>query len=240
MAKEEKSKWRNYVEYIYAVGMRPHTIYPSLLGKWLLDNVYKIPGKIADFGCGRGDYLDVFKSLGFTSFGLDISSSITNIKTHPVKQVDFTKDNPPYVEEKFDFVFSKSVIEHLHDPTPFLSGMYESLEPGGVAVVMTPSWAHTYWGPFYIDYTHVTPFTRYSLRAGMEMAGFKGVTVKCFYQLPFLWKYPFLTPLIKLISKIPFPYAPYNDVPWNPDSKFNKFVRFSKEPMLMAIGTRFE
>ena len=29
--------------------------------------------------------------------------------------------------------------------------------------MLTPSWRHTYWGPFFIDSTHVTPFTEASL-----------------------------------------------------------------------------
>ena len=103
---------------------------------------------------------------------------------------------------------------------------------------MTPSWSHTYWGPFYIDYTHVTPFTAYSLKSALEMAGFKKVTVKYFYQLPVLWKYPWLTLFVKLFAKLPIPYAPYNEVPWSVSNPFNKLVRFSKEAMLLAVAEK--
>jgi len=229
---------KRYVEYTYDTGVRPYGKYPGLLASWLLDNVYKKPGKIADFGCGRGDYLEVFQDLGFTPTGFDISPSINNIEGYNVKQVDFVNDTPPYTDENFDYVFSKSVVEHLHNPTSYMTGIYESLSAGGVAVIMTPSWEHSYWGPFYIDHTHVTPFTARSLRSALEMIGFKRVTVKYFYQLPFLWKYPLLIPIIKLLSKLPVPYGPFYDVPWSDNNKINKLIRFSKEPMLLAIASR--
>lgn len=237
MDKKQKSILADekYLEHTYSNKIAPPSEYPNYLGKWLLDNAYKDTGKIADFGCGRGDYLEVFKNLGFEPYGLDISPSVNNLKDYNVKQVDFINDEFPYVEEKFDFVFSKSVIEHLQDPSTYLSAIYQSLENGGKAVVMTPSWSHTYWGPFYIDYTHVTPFTAYSLKSALEMAGFQDVTVKYFYQLPILWKFPWLVPFVKLFAKLPIPYAPYNSVPWAVSNRFNKLVRFSKEAMLLAI-----
>ena len=67
------------------------------------------------------------------------------------------------------------------------------------------------------------------------MSGFKSVTVKYFYQLPFIWKYPWLRPLIQLFAKLPIPFGPYNNVPWSTSNGFNKFVRFSKEVMLIAV-----
>ena len=237
MNKNKKSILNNekYLEHTYSEKIAPRSDYPHSLGVWLIDNAYKGTGKIADFGCGRGDYLEVFRNLGFEPYGLDISPTISDLKDYNVKQVDFINDEAPYTEEKFDFIFSKSVVEHLQEPSGYLSAIYQSLEDGGKAVIMTPRWSHTYWGPFYIDYTHVTPFTAYSLQSALEMAGFENVNVKYFYQLPVLWKYPWITPFIKLFSKLPLPYAPYNKVPWSVANKFNKLIRFSKEPMLMAI-----
>jgi len=237
MSEKQKSILNDekYLKHTYSNKVAPPSDYPNQLAKWLLDNVYKKAGKIADFGCGRGDYLEVFKNLGFEPYGFDISPSINKLSEYKVKQVDFANDEAPYTKEKFDHIFSKSVVEHLHEPTSYLSAIYGSLKKGGTAVVMTPSWSHTYWGPFYIDYTHVTPFTAYSLKSALEMAGFKKVTVKYFYQLPILWKYPWLRFFIKLFAKLPFPYSPYNNVPWSISNRFNKLVRFSKEAMLMAV-----
>ena len=104
-------------------------------------------------------------------------------------------------------------------------------------ILLTPSWVHHAWAPFYLDYTHVTPFTFHSLRDIGYLAGFKKVEVSYFYQLPFLWNYPYLKFLIQLIAKLPIPYRPMYEGISNiklPE-KVNTFVRFSKETMLVAV-----
>ena len=70
----------------------------------------------------------------------------------------------------------------------------------------------------------------------MKISGFKEVKVEYFYQLPFLWKFPLFKPVINLFSKIPLPYRPYKSslLP----EKVNKFIRFSKEVMLLGYGVK--
>jgi SAM-dependent methyltransferase len=227
-----------YLEYTYSSKIAPPGPYPEKLSNWLFKNVFKRPGKIVDFGCGRGDYLGAFKLLNFEPCGLDISPGIEVLSDYEVRQMNFEKDDIPFPDASFDFAFSKSVIEHLHDPCCFLSGIYDSLKTGGKAVIMTPSWSHTYWGPFYIDNTHVSPYTSFSLKMALEMEGFKNIRVIYFYQLPFLWKFPWMRVFIKLFAKLPLPYAPYNEVPWSISNRFNKLIRFSKEVMLLAIAEK--
>ena len=224
-----------YLKHTYSDKIAPPSDYPSHLAKWLEQNIFKKSGTIADFGCGRGDFLDAFKSIGFEPYGFDISPNIEELTQHNVKRVDFSVDEAPYDKKQYDFIFSKSVIEHLQEPDTYISAIHKGLKDNGKAVVMTPSWSHTYWGPFYIDHTHVTPFTAHSLESALKIAGFKKVEVRYFYQLPILWKFPWLTPLVKLFSKLPIPYGPYNNVPWAVSNRLNKLVRFSKEVMLLAV-----
>lgn len=113
----------------------------------------------------------------------------------------------------------------MRQPFHLMSKALEVLRPGGTAIIITPSWAHTHWGPFYIDHTHVTPFTASSLADAQTIAGFEGVKVSYFYQLPFLWRYPFLKPAVRALATLPLPYRPYQSAPW-PDN-FNKLIRFS-------------
>ena len=89
-----------------------------------------------------------------------------------------------------------------------------------------------------IDHTNVTPFTATSLSAALQIAGFKQVEVSPFYQLPFLWRYPFLKPIAWTIASLPLPYRPYQTAPW-PES-CNKLIRFSKEVMLLGVGSKPE
>jgi SAM-dependent methyltransferase len=114
-----------------------------------------------------------------------------------------------------------------------LSSAYNVLKPGGIAVIMTPSWPHTYWGPFYIDNTHVTPYTIPSLSDALQMVGFENIRTRYFYQLPFLWNHSWVIPLVRIFAALPLSYRPYQEAPW-PDS-LNKLIRFSKEVMLLAV-----
>ncbi|HCE45353.1 MAG TPA: hypothetical protein DET40_17575 [Lentisphaeria bacterium] len=227
---------KSYLEVTYSLKTHPKGPYPSRLACHLIRNYYGRPGKILDIGCGRGDYLQVFKDLGFEVSGVDISPSIVDMSgKFDVSRVDLEKDDFPYSSESFDFIFSKSVVEHMRNPFALMEKSYTGLKKGGVAVIMTPSWEHNYWGPFYIDHTHVTPFTRASLTESMVIAGYKDVEVIYFHQLPFVWKYPMFKPFVRLLSAMPLSYRPFNqDAKW-PEG-FNKLVRFSKEVMLLGVG----
>jgi SAM-dependent methyltransferase len=185
-------------------------------------------------GCGRGDHLKIFSRLGFDVAGVDVSPGAPQYSVgYDIKVANLETDPLPFPKESFDFVFSKSVIEHMREPAQLMAKAFEALRPGGTAVIMTPSWEHTYWGPFYIDHTHVTPFTAPSMEDALKIVGFEDIRVENFYQLPFLWKRPFLKPFVKAIAMSPLSYRPYKKAPWS--DSFNKLIRFSKEVMLLGV-----
>ena len=170
-----------YLEVTYSTERAPAGEYPSLLASHLKKIAYRKTGTLLDIGSGRGDFLDAFSGLGYNVSGVDISPlSAAVAGTNTIKTCNFECEPLPFSENEFDFVFSKSVIEHLHSPHHLVSGAFRVLKPGGVAVIMTPSWAHTYWGPFYIDHTHVTPYTIPSLTDVIQIAGFENITTRYF------------------------------------------------------------
>lgn len=237
----EKSvlKSPSYLDVTYSSSRAPYGDYPSLLAEWLFRKVYRRAGRLLDLGVGRGEHLCAFSRLGFVVAGVDISPRAPGLAAgHNVEVVDLESEPLPFPAESFDFVFSKSVVEHMRQPSCLLQKAFEALCPGGSVVIMTPSWEHTYWGPFYIDHTHVTPFTARSLADALSIVGFEAVKVSYFYQLPFLWRFPFLLPLAKAIALMPIPYRPYQRAPW-PDG-LNKLIRFSKEVMILGLGRRPE
>lgn len=66
---------RNYVEVAYQVGEKPFGEYPLQLAKHLIDKYTLKEGmKILDNGCGRGEFLHAFSTLGMQVEGCDISS----------------------------------------------------------------------------------------------------------------------------------------------------------------------
>jgi len=209
--------------------------YPSKLAELLIKR-FSLDNSIFDIGCGQGDMLRAFDREGLSCKGVDLSPS-SKERCSPIEVLihDLSKELP--LEDcSISNIFSKSVIEHLTNPILLLKEMYRTLEVEGKIIVMTPSWEHTYWGPFYIDPTHIRPFTKKSLEDAMKMSGFKEVKVEYFYQLPFLWKFPFFKPAINLFSKIPLPYRPYKNS-FLPE-RVIKLIRFSKEVMLLGYGVK--
>jgi len=228
-----------YLKFVYSDRRRPPSKYNDELAAHLTETIYGRAGRLLDIGCGRGDMLRAFENAGHDVHGVDISPSVAELcRPFDVSVVDVERESLPYGADEFDFVFSKSVIEHMRNPLALLEAAYRVLKPGGVAAIMTPSWLHHGWGPFYLDFTHVTPFTAPSLGDAMHIAGFTRVEVRYFRQLPFLWKMPVMTLPIWLFSKLPLPYAPMNEMPAFWPQSINKLVRFSKEVMLIAVGQR--
>jgi SAM-dependent methyltransferase len=215
----------------------PFGPYPSRLARYLHERYLGRPGRILDAGCGRGEFLSAFKGLGYDVAGVDISPKAPDFAPeYSVAVTALGVGDLPFPADSFDYAFSKSVVEHLRDPDAFLTGIFREIRPGGRAIIMTPSWLHNAWGPFYIDHTHVTPFTAPSLAQAMELAGFINVDCTHFYQLPSVWRFPALKVLCGLIAMTPLPFRPFRRAPW-PDG-MNKFIRFSNEVMLLAVGDK--
>ena len=228
---------KKYLDITYSDKKNPRTNYPYKLGKEITRRTNKTYGKFLDLGCGRGEYLDVFSDMGFDVTGFDLTTHM--VEGHETVTIDLEVDSLPKKHaNKYDLIFTKSVIEHMKNPMGLMKVAYEALKPGGVAVMMTPAWEYTYWGPFYCDHTHVTPWTKQSLDEALQIAGFEDIHVEHFFQLPFLWKYPNLKPFVKLFRKLPIPYTPNYDSPLPVSHWFNVLVRFSKEPMLFSIARK--
>ena len=220
----------NYVQKTYKENKSD---YPKKLVNYIIKKYnIKEGDKILDIGCGDGVITKCFIECGIDAYGMDISnSSKENIPSKKFKSYNLNEKKYPFKDEKFDFIFSKSVVEHLQNPDILLDESYRMLKKGGVLICMAPSWKHSYKEAFYIDHTHVTPFTRYSLETACDLSGFVS-ECEYFYQLPLTWKYSFLNIFRYIIQKLPLPYSPFEKVLWG--KKTNKVIRFSKEAMLIC------
>jgi SAM-dependent methyltransferase len=226
-----------YLQVTYDEKRLPRTSYPRKLAAYLTGRFLRPKGRILDVGCGRGEFLTAFREAGLEVAGLDVSPAAPDLAIgHEVKVVDLEQEPLPYSAGSFDYVFCKSVLEHTRNPIRLLRSAYAALKPGGIAIVMVPAWETGYKGSFYIDHTHVTPFTLPALENAMVLAGFQVVKGELFCQLPFLWGRPWLKPVIWLIAALPLPYRPMHKAKWPSD--FNKLIWFSKEAMLLVVGRR--
>ncbi len=214
----------NYLKTIYNTEKKPITKYIYQLVEYLVKR-YSISKdqKILDLGCGRGDLLNAFNSLGFDIYGADIAKSNIDVYSKDIQYFDFNTDTYKYQDNSFDVIYSKSVIEHISNIDHFMREQIRILKPGGLLIILTPNW-NSQMNIFYNDYTHIRPYTQKGLSNLLESYNLKEINTEVFYQYPIYWKLP----ITKIIPKILSILGPVRKV------HRNKFYRFSRESMLLA------
>ena len=189
---------------------------------------------LLNLNIGAGSY----EIENFLSLDIYTKHYYKNKKEFLKKRIEYNirKDMIPFKDSVVDNIYISHVIEHIEEPSLLIKESFRILRPKGKCIFLTPSWLHNSWGPFYLDHTHVTPFTQFSLKNILKMSGYENVKVLHFRQLPFVWRLPILKIFPKIISKLPLRYSPMYDVKL-PNS-LNKLIRFSNEVMLLAYGEK--
>ena len=105
-------------------------IYKKIFKPYIIKNKKKC--KLLDIGSGKGNHLVGFSRCSLQAYGIDKRKECVKIlKNFTIKYCDLEKDKIPHKNNFFDFVFSKSVIEHVSNTENFLKESYRVLKPGG-------------------------------------------------------------------------------------------------------------
>jgi SAM-dependent methyltransferase len=217
----------NYLDVRYSEQQKPYTGYPAQLTEYL--STQYLAGyrgsKLLDLGSGRGEFLHGFTRQGFDAMGIDRSRPSAPKFSEQVVVGDYERAGLPFESGQFSVLFSKSVFEHIVDIGSLLKECHRVLAPAGRMIALVPDWT-AQWRHFYDDWTHVRPFTLNGLRECVACHGFQVREAVRFRQLPVLWSHPYLRPLADAAALLPAPF------------KKSKFVRFSKEWMLLVVADR--
>ena len=119
-----------------------------------------LAGRVLDTGAARGEFADVCREQGLEAATVGIETGI-----------HFERDAFPFSTASFDVVCGNSVIEHLHDPTLYLTEINRVLNRDGHVILVTPHWPYAA-RHFYDVYTHVQPYSARSLGAVFRCHGF--------------------------------------------------------------------
>ena len=218
---------KDYLSVLYNKEKKPLTNYPAKFVNYNIQR-FELKNKVfLELGCGRGDFINEFYRQGVKCYATDIlSSGKDNLDSEIMfKKHDISNEKLPFEDNFFDAIYTKSLIEHISNHEFFFSECKRVLKPNGILINYTPDWETQYLN-FYDDITHIKPFTKITLENCYRMYGFENCKVEKFYQLPSVWKFPFLKYFLYLIAN----FLPIR-------SKY-KFLRFSKELMLLGFATK--
>lgn len=101
--------------------------------------------KILDIGSGIGIFLDSIRPFGFDLYALEASEyGLKRLKEKNINVQEFflQKDKKlPFQDNEFSFVLFNQVIEHLKKDVGqyYIKEIIRILEPGGVAIIKSPS-----------------------------------------------------------------------------------------------------
>ena len=102
------------------------------------------PSNILDFGCGTGRLSLALSSFGEQVTGVDVSEAMLteaekNKHEQNISNVTFVNipDCPPFLKEKYDFIYSEIVFQHIPTDKGMLTldHLLDHLLPGGSALL---------------------------------------------------------------------------------------------------------
>jgi 2-polyprenyl-3-methyl-5-hydroxy-6-metoxy-1,4-benzoquinol methylase len=139
-------------------------------------------GRSLDFGCGSGWLVNQMTAVGFDAHGVEIEQRLV----HEARQifrgtfhVGDTGTVASFDTNSFDIVSSIFNLEHLVDPSAFISGVSRILRPGGILQIAIPvadSLQFEMMGPYFfwaMAPFHITLFTTEGLDLLLAKHGFE-------------------------------------------------------------------
>jgi SAM-dependent methyltransferase len=143
-------------------------------------------GRLLDFGCGGGSYLERMHRQGWHVTGLDASPRAVQRVRAELGLPAFVGSlpHPDLAPESFDVITMWHSLEHVHAPREVLGEARRLLAPGGRLLVAVPnidSLPFRLFGPawFALDLPrHLTHFSPATLRRMVEAAGFTAGPVR--------------------------------------------------------------
>ncbi|VVT26518.1 putative S-adenosylmethionine-dependent methyltransferase/MSMEI_2290 [Rhizobium sp. EC-SD404] len=146
--------------------------------------------RIADFGCGRGDFLRAVRSKAASVTGIELEEGYAQALRDD--DIDCFHSLDDIADASLDTLFSFHVLEHLPDPLAILDRMFAKLKPGGQLIAEVPHASefllnqldcHAY-RRFTLWSQHLVLHTRHSLARLIGHAGFTEIIVEGVQRYP--------------------------------------------------------
>jgi len=138
-------------------------------------------GRLLDFGCGSGSFLQRMQRRGWDVLGVDISAVVVQRIRRELGLPALAGSlwHPELPTAGFDLITMWQSLEHVHRPLEILRRACELTAPGGRLIVSVPNiesgpfrWFGSAWFALELP-RHLTHFSAGSLRRMVELAGFR-------------------------------------------------------------------
>lgn len=135
---------------------------------------------VLDFGCGRGEMLELLKEEGIEASGVDINAEfVEECESKGLKCIH--GDGIEYLssleDECLGSIFSAQVLEHfpIGDVEKIIAISWKKVRKGGVFIAETVNVASpaAFHGAFLLDPTHISPLHHQTLSFILESSGWK-------------------------------------------------------------------
>jgi len=140
--------------------------------------------RILDVGAGSGHCLIPLKKSGWQDLWAididDFNKDLFQKSGINFNKLDVEKEKFPYNDNSFfDVVLSFHLIEHLFDPSNFMSETHRILKTDGIFILVTPDWRKQY-KSFYRDHTHIHPYDKESIARLLRCYNLTPIEIKSF------------------------------------------------------------
>lgn len=104
-----------------------------------MSSYFKSPGRVLDIGASTGTMLDIFKSFGWKTYGVEPSESykIAQNKGHFIYHSPF--EEAKLQKNFYDLVIINHTLEHVASPPEVLEKIQKVLKPGGYVYIDVPN-----------------------------------------------------------------------------------------------------
>ncbi|MFB6272407.1 MAG: class I SAM-dependent methyltransferase [Salinibacter sp.] len=100
------------------------------------------PGRLLDFGCGTGEFLDLCQSKGWMARGLEPDPEAQKVAA---EKYDLTVEDPDHIQtlpaDHFDVITLWHVLEHVPRLSDTIEELKRTLAPAGTLIVALPNCA---------------------------------------------------------------------------------------------------